>query len=77
MYFDASLLVVFLQKSPPLVARYVPFAAVAAANCVNVPMMRQQEVLSGITVCDSDGKELGKSQVSQNESIIFRHDCIL
>ncbi|XP_071793647.1 sideroflexin-2-like [Asterias amurensis] len=57
------------KKSPPLVARYVPFAAVAAANCVNVPMMRQQEVLSGITVCDSEGKELGKSQKAARKGI--------
>lgn len=30
------------QRAPPLLARWVPFAAVAAANCVNIPMMRQQ-----------------------------------
>uniref|UniRef100_A0A8D3DV19 Sideroflexin 2 n=1 Tax=Scophthalmus maximus TaxID=52904 RepID=A0A8D3DV19_SCOMX len=47
--------------APPLVARWVPFAAVAAANCVNIPMMRQQEILNGIAVTDENGNKLGHS----------------
>uniref|UniRef100_A0A3B3SS65 Sidoreflexin n=1 Tax=Paramormyrops kingsleyae TaxID=1676925 RepID=A0A3B3SS65_9TELE len=50
------------QKAPPLVARWVPFAAVAAANCVNIPMMRQQEILNGIAVTDENGNKLGHSR---------------
>ncbi|XP_029106485.1 sideroflexin-2 isoform X1 [Scleropages formosus] len=50
------------QRAPPLVARWVPFAAVAAANCVNIPMMRQQEILNGIAITDENGNRLGHSQ---------------
>ncbi|KAK0681718.1 SFXN2 protein, partial [Pygoscelis papua] len=49
-------------KPPPLLARWVPFAAVAAANCVNIPMMRQQEIINGVTVTDEDNNELGRSR---------------
>ncbi|XP_074151571.1 sideroflexin-2 isoform X2 [Sminthopsis crassicaudata] len=52
----------YTKKAPPLVARWVPFAAVAAANCVNIPMMRQQELIHGITVTDRNSQELGRSQ---------------
>ncbi|XP_037320285.2 sideroflexin-2 [Pungitius pungitius] len=51
----------YTKKAPPLVARWVPFAAVASANCVNVPMMRQQEILNGIAVTDENGNKLGHS----------------
>ncbi|XP_022080699.1 sideroflexin-2-like [Acanthaster planci] len=57
------------KKSPPLIARYVPFAAVAAANCVNIPMMRQKEIVSGIVVCDEKGRELGKSKKAARKGI--------
>lgn len=38
---DIIFIVLFSQSAPPLIGRYVPFAAVAAANCVNIPLMRQ------------------------------------
>lgn len=43
--------------------RYVPFAAVAAANCVNIPLMRQNEITQGIEVSDENGNKVTKSKV--------------
>ena len=45
-----------------MIARYVPFAAVAAANCINIPLMRQSELYNGIKVFTEDGEELGFSK---------------
>ncbi|XP_046851609.1 sideroflexin-2-like [Xenia sp. Carnegie-2017] len=51
-----------VKRSPPIIARYVPFVAVAAANCVNIPLSRQSELLNGIKVYDKEGEELGMSK---------------
>merc|ERR1719229_2069603 len=37
----------FLANRAVFFQRFVPFAAVAAANAVNIPLMRQNEIRSG------------------------------
>ncbi|XP_041370414.1 sideroflexin-1-like [Gigantopelta aegis] len=51
-----------VKKAPPLIGRFVPFAAVAAANCINIPFMRSRELLNGIPVFDKNNNELGVSK---------------
>ena len=54
----------FLEKrASSLLQRYVPFAAVAAANCVNIPLMRQSELINGIAVYDDNGNAVTESRV--------------
>lgn len=50
------------SKASRILARCVPFAAVAAANAVNIPMTRQSEIINGILVFDEDGMPLGYSR---------------
>ena len=54
-----------IARSPTLsagiIGRFVPLVAVAAANCVNIPLMRQQEVKKGITIQTKDGQDAGLS----------------
>jgi hypothetical protein len=57
------------QKMPPLWGRLVPFAAVAIANMINIPMMRQKEFTDGVQVMDADGTPLGKSKNVASQAI--------
>uniref|UniRef100_A0A8C2YJA2 Sideroflexin-3 n=1 Tax=Chinchilla lanigera TaxID=34839 RepID=A0A8C2YJA2_CHILA len=54
---------------PALVGRFVPFAAVAAANCINIPLMRQRELQVGIPVTDEAGQRLGHSVTAAKQGI--------
>lgn len=53
-----------------LLQRWVPFAAVAAANAINIPLMRQSEVMDGVTVFDENNKEVGKSKYAAVKGIL-------
>eukprot|EP00112_Aurelia_sp_Birch-Aquarium-sp1_P005599 Seg164.13 transcript_id=Seg164.13/GoldUCD/mRNA.D3Y31 product=Sideroflexin-2 protein_id=Seg164.13/GoldUCD/D3Y31 len=57
------------KASPPLIARFVPFAAVATANCVNIPLMRQREITNGIATYDENGQFIGNSKRAANKGI--------
>jgi len=58
-----------LEKSPPTFQRLVPMVAVAAANCVNIPLMRQVELMDGIAITDSNGELACHSKVAAREGI--------
>ncbi|CAG9835527.1 unnamed protein product [Diabrotica balteata] len=57
------------KMANPFIQRYVPFAAVAAANCVNIPLMRQNEIIYGIDCSDENGKIVGQSKVAAAKGI--------
>lgn len=57
------------KRAGPFWQRYVPFAAVAAANCVNIPLMRQNEFTNGVDVFDADGNKVGTSKVAAVKGI--------
>ncbi|KAI1236254.1 Sideroflexin-3, partial [Lamprotornis superbus] len=54
---------------PAIIGRFVPFAAVAAANCINIPLMRQRELKLGIPVTDENGNRLGESTAAAQKAI--------
>uniref|UniRef100_A0AAR2JTB5 Sideroflexin-3 n=1 Tax=Pygocentrus nattereri TaxID=42514 RepID=A0AAR2JTB5_PYGNA len=54
---------------PAIMGRFVPFAAVAAANCINIPFMRQRELKHGIPVTDEEGNRLGESASAAQQAI--------
>lgn len=57
------------SKASPFFQRYVPFAAVAAANCVNIPLMRQTEILNGVDCTDENGNVVGQSKLAAVKGI--------
>ncbi len=50
------------RTAPPVMQRFVPLLAVAAANCANVPLMRQTELSGGIELRDENGNRVCKSK---------------
>ncbi|XP_015786032.1 sideroflexin-1 [Tetranychus urticae] len=58
-----------VKKAPALVGRFVPFCAVAAANCVNIPMMRSKELKEGIALYDENNNLVGESKVAAKKAI--------
>lgn len=58
-----------VKSLPPIAGRFVPFVAVAAANCVNIPLMRQSEIKNGIPVMDENGEKLGISKSAAKQAV--------
>jgi len=50
-----------VKRLPPLVGRLVPFAAVSIANSINLPLMRQSELLNGVPLTTKNGDKTGES----------------
>lgn len=57
------------KRASPFFQRYVPFVAVAVANCINIPLMRQNELIYGIDIQDENGNIVGKSRVAAAKGI--------
>jgi len=58
-----------VKSMPPVVGRFVPFAAVAAANCINIPLMRRSELEQGIMLMTADGEKVGESKIAAKQGI--------
>lgn len=52
------------KRASPLFQRYVPFAALAAANMVNIPLMRRSEIENGVSCVDDQGTPLLDSKTA-------------
>ncbi|KAI8826213.1 Tricarboxylate/iron carrier [Fimicolochytrium jonesii] len=59
----------FSPTTQALLARSVPFVAVAAAGSLNVLLMRQKELTEGIDVTDEQGNSVGKSTEAGKKAI--------
>ena len=58
------------RLSGGLIGRFVPLIAVAAANCINIPLMRQQELKNGISIATADGAIVGQSTQAATNAIV-------
>jgi sideroflexin-1/3 len=56
--------------SAGMIGRFVPLVAVAAANCINIPLMRQQESVYGIRIETGDGEPVGASKEAAKEALM-------
>ncbi|MES1910778.1 MAG: hypothetical protein MHM6MM_003310 [Cercozoa sp. M6MM] len=52
------------QNTGMLVCRLIPFGAVAAADLLNLAVMRHDEYMNGVQVFDKEGQVLGVSRVA-------------
>ena len=57
------------NSSSTLVKKLVPFSAVAVGNMINLPYIRRDELIDGITLYDENQNEVGKSRKMGRESI--------
>ncbi|XP_045114771.1 sideroflexin-3-like isoform X1 [Portunus trituberculatus] len=59
-----------VKSMPPLIGRLVPFTAVAAANCVNIPMMRMKEWReTGVMLLDQENNTVGYSKKAARRGV--------
>ena len=58
-----------VHSLPPLAGRLVPFLAVTAGNCINIPLMRRTELSEGVLVKTEEGLEVGHSKVAARRAI--------
>ncbi|XP_076436836.1 sideroflexin-2-like [Babylonia areolata] len=56
-------------RGGPLMQRLVPFAAVAAANAVNIPLMRQSELIDGVVLSDKNDEPVAQSKYAAVKGI--------
>lgn len=56
-------------RASPLMQRFVPFIAVMAANGVNIPLMRQSELIDGVHVYDENNEPVAVSRYASAKGI--------